>query len=552
MKSTLMRTRAVLGGSPSLHAAMGIRYFEGEGGGGGGGTSDADATRSQRPAAPTLTWSQAVNRCREIEAELTRLADLDVMSEDDKDYHRSLVAEFDLVNEHRERLERDAELGRIRSAAEKISARDTAVGRGRAPIQPGATSSNDYDVDSFLEPDSVADARFRNPWDMRNVRSFGRAPEDLNAELASRARSAIEQMPGCNDKIRAAATDILDKWDDKKASIARMVLASSSPEYLRAFSKMAQDQGHLLTESEKRAVDQVRAMSLTTTAGGFLVPFQLDPTVIMTANGSRNDIRRIARQVVATGNKWNGVSSGSVSWSWDAEASQVSDDATTFAQPSVDIFKAQGFVPISIEALEDEQNVGATVATLLADGREILEAAAFITGGGTTDPKGIVTCLTGTGAIQTSATADTLAVADLYTVQGGLPARHRSGASWLANNLFYNKCRQFDTAGGAALWAQLREDRPPDLLGRPVYEAEDMDGVITAAAENYMAIFGDFQNFVIADRIGMTVEFIPHLFQQTTAGTGFGRPTGQRGWFAYYRTGSNCVNSGAFKMLNVT
>jgi HK97 family phage major capsid protein len=218
----------------------------------------------------------------------------------------------------------------------------------------------------------------------------------------------------------------------------------------------------------------------------------------------------------------------------------------------VDIFKAQGFVPISIEALEDEQNVGATVATLLAEGRDILEAAAFILGTGTGQPKGIVTALTGTGAVINSATTDTLAVGDLYALQGALPARFRRNAKWLANNLFYNRARQFDTAGGSALWAQLGQDRPADLLGKPIYEAEDMDGVINATQENYMAVFGDFQNFVIADRIGMTVEFIPHLFQQTTAGTGVGRPTGQRGWFAYYRVGSDVVNSGAFKMLDVT
>ena len=40
-------------------------------------------------------------------------------------------------------------------------------------------------------------------------------------------------------------------------------------------------------------------------------------------------------------------------------------------------------------------------------------------------------------------------LADVYTLQGSLPARYRSNASWLANNLIYNKVRQFDTAGGA-------------------------------------------------------------------------------------------------------
>ena len=80
------------------------------------------------------------------------------------------------------------------------------------------------------------------------------------------------------------------------------------------------------------------------------------------------------------------------------------------------------------------------------------------------------------------------------------------------------------------------------LLGRPVYEAEDMDGVIDAAANNYIAVFGDFDRYVIADRVGMQVELMPHLFGANR------RPTGQRGWHAHYRTGANVVDTGAFRM----
>jgi HK97 family phage major capsid protein len=72
-----------------------------------------------------------------------------------------------------------------------------------------------------------------------------------------------------------------------------------------------------------------------------------------------------------------------------------------------------------------------------------------------------------------------------------------------------------------------------------------MTGTITAAQNNRIAVVGDFSNYVIADRIGLTVEFIPHLF-----GTTNGRPKGQRGWFAYYRTGADSVNDAGFRMLN--
>jgi len=60
-------------------------------------------------------------------------------------------------------------------------------------------------------------------------------------------------------------------------------------------------------------------------------------------------------------------------------------------------------------------------------------------------------------------------------------------------------------------------------------------------------VYGDFSNYVIADRVGTTVEFIPHLFA-----TGNNRPSGQRGWYAYFRAGADSVNDGAFQLLNAT
>jgi HK97 family phage major capsid protein len=311
---------------------------------------------------------------------------------------------------------------------------------------------------------------------------------------------------------------------------------------MRAFVKAAQGRDAQFTVEEAKAVE--RAMSLTTTEGGFLIPFQLDPTVINTSDGSLNQIRQAARQVVATGNVWNGVSAGETSWSWDAEAAEVSDDASTFAQPSVTVHKAAGFIPISLEAAQDEANVAQEVSRLLADGKATLEAAAFATGTGSGQPFGIVTALnTIAGSIVTAATTAVFGAVDIYNVDGALPARYRARASWLANRSIYNEVRQLDTAGGSQLWERIGSDVPAQLLGRPAYESEDMDGTISTT-EDYILIFGDFDNYVIADRVGMTVEFIPHLFHTTT-----NRPSGQRGWYAYYRVGADSVNNGAFRLL---
>lgn len=482
----------------------------------------------------TLTHSQSVARLKEIGDELERLGALDSLTPEQEAEFSDLTTTFRQVDLHRKQLERAAELAEIRSMAQ---------GAGGGRLLHGATTRSDYDRDAILEPDSVEDCRFRNPWDLSEVRTFGRSPEDLGAEYRARAMSAIERMQGASDNVRQAAQTILDHAD-KPAVLARQILVTSSPEYLRAWSKCATGRQHLLSPEE------ARAMSLTDNAGGYLVPFQLDPAVIITSDGSRNDIRQAARQVIATGDKWNGVSSGQVSWSWDGEAAEVSDDATTFAQPSITVHKAQGFVPISIEAMEDEANVTQEVARLLAFGKDALEAEAFATGlgDGSNQPVGIVTALTGTASEVNAAADDTFALADVYTIHGGLPARYRMNASWLANNLIYNKIRQFDTAGGAGLWARLADGRPEVLLGRPALEAEAMDGTITTAGavSNFVLIFGDFSNYVIADRVGTRVEFIQHLFA-----TGNNRPSGSRGWYAYYRVGADSVNDGAFRMLDV-
>lgn len=509
----------------------------------GGAPDDDDASR-----APTLTYSQARNRADEVHARMEQINELDNPTADEDTEFRALGEEFDSLVAHMGRLDRAAEIARVRSGAEQIT--QPPGKRTRIISGDGARSRDDYDRDGILEPDSIEDARFRNPWDLSEVRQFGTTPDQVAAEYRARALCAMEKIKGTSDNIREAATTIIERYDDQKSTLARQCLATSSPAYYRAFTKFATGRSTSLTPEEARAVEQVRAMSLTDSAGGFLVPFQLDPTVIISSDGARNDIRSIARTVVATSDVWYGVSSTHVSWSWDAEAAEVSDDTTVWTQPSIPNYKAAGFVPISIEALQDEANVAQEVGRLLAGGKSDLEATAFITGAGGTQPTGIVTALAASNptSIVTAAADDTFAIGDVYKLQGSLPARYRANASWLGNNLIYNLVRAFGATYGSSFWTDLGGDRPAQLLGRGAYEAETMDGTVTVsgAVANYILIFGDFSNFVITDRVGMSVEFIPHLFSNTTT-----RPSGQRGWYAYYRTGSDSVNDGGLRVLNV-
>jgi HK97 family phage major capsid protein len=483
-----------------------------------------------------LTHSQSVNRLEDITTELERLGEKDVLSTQDEAYFDQLHDEFRSVDQHRKRLERAAKLADVKNV-EVARVRDAVQG-GRIERGTGPSS------DEILEPDSIAERRFRNPWDLSEVRTFGRDRSDVSTELRARALSAIERMPYTTDSVREATTLMIEGADEGNR-LSQLCLATSSPEYLRAFSKLVAAKGDASRLDGVERDAYTRAMSLTDAAGGFLVPFQLDPTVILTANGSRNAIRQIARNVTITGDVWNGISSAGVTGSWDAEAAEVSDDSPTFAQPSIPVYKGAVFVAASIEVVEDSgPALAGEIARMVAFEKDRMESEAFVTGTGAGMPTGIVTALTGTASEVAAATADTFGVADVYALDNSLPDRYAGNASWLAHRAVYNLVRRFDTSGGASLWETLGNGLPAQLLGRPAYTAESMDSTVTATAANYLMVFGDFTNYVIVDRVGTAIEYIPHLMGANR------RPTGQRGWYAHFRVGADSVNDAAFRMLN--
>ena len=79
-----------------------------------------------------------------------------------------------------------------------------------------------------------------------------------------------------------------------------------------------------------------------------------------------------------------------------------------------------------------------------------------------------------------------------------LPPRFQPRASWNANLSTINALRQAETSNGALKFPGL-QDNPPMLLGRTMYENSNMDGTFDAAAtaNNYLLLYGAFENFVM-------------------------------------------------------
>ena len=249
-----------------------------------------------------------------------------------------------------------------------------------------------------------------------------------------------------------------------------------------------------------------------------------------------------------TGKKWYGVSSAGVTVSRAAEGAQVADGSPTLAQPEVESIRVHGFVPFSIELGLAWGSLQTEIARLLQDAKDEEEADSFINGDGTgTNPNGLVATLASGSVVVTGDTS--FGVEDIYAVKNALPPRYRPRANWLAEGGIFDEVRQLDSAGGADLWVQLAGANPANLIGYPANEMSSMDGAV--ADTNDILLIGDFSRFLIVDRIGMTVELIPHLFQQTTAGSGVGLPTGQRGIYAHWHNNCEILDDNAFRLLRV-
>lgn len=386
-------------------------------------------------------------------------------------------------------------------------------------------------------------------WDLSTVRSNVADPTQAARELNDRAKDAIERahIPH-DDADEARAKEHVERLlvraqtpEGAEGVVARHILQTGSPTYMRAFGKYL--------ASTPLTAEEARALSIGTPGGGgYAVPYTLDPTIIPTSNGSVNPLRAMARVVTIAGsNEWQGVSSGGITASRVGEAEEATDNSPTLAQPSARVTRVDAFVPFSIEVDADWPALQSEMAMLLQDAKDDEEAVSFVRGDGTgNNPEGLLT-----GATNTVDTVGSgaFAVGDVYALLEALPPRFRPRGQWLANLSIYDKVRQFDTAGGASLWKRLGEgltqgNTGADLIGRPAWEASSMSSSVRAG--ELILAFGDFRYFTIVDRIGMTVELIPHLF-----GTARNFPTGQRGLLAYWRNTSVVLSANGFRVLRV-
>lgn len=372
-------------------------------------------------------------------------------------------------------------------------------------------------------------------------------------QVRAAARTAIENIPQTSDEVRKGLYATLERCDDPMGKVARHMIAASRPEYRSAFSKIISGRQWALTPDEVRAVDHVRAITLTDANGGYNVPTVTDPTLILTGahNGffTTNVVRQLANVRQIAGDNLNVISTAGMTASFVAAETEATDNAPTFSTLALTPHKAHTFVPFDIEIQEDWPAMETELRRLILIAKDDLELEKFTLGTGTNEPFGVVYDIytNYTGQVQASVTANDYTLPDVYALKQKVALRYQTRGVFMANEVILDETRGF---GGTTygLWGEsLVADRPSTLIGKPVYPNAAMDSTY-GSGENYVALFGDMNaGYTIVDRIGLSVELIPHLFGSTN-----NYPMGMRGLYAWWRTGARVTNSEALAVLNVT
>ena len=369
------------------------------------------------------------------------------------------------------------------------------------------------------------------------------------------ARDGALRILGDSDSnwiLSSPAGDYLEKNVRSDSDLARRIIATENENYRSAWHKLMADTNAAayLSDDERLAVRRMMeyrgAAEGTTTAGGFAIPVFIDPSIILTDQETDNPFLTAARTVDVNTNAWKGISAAGMSWSFDAEAAEVSDDMVTLAQPSVTVYTARGFIPFTLEIGQDWPGFQSEMGRLLSLGYDELLIDKFSRGSGSGEPFGLRTVLETTAGAQVASLTDgAFGQEDIYRVWAALGQKYRRRASWMMSVDVNNRIRQMGTSTNFHAYSMnFTQGSLNSLFGRPVYESPYFPSFTGTTGSESRLVVGDLDNYVIARRQGMTVELVPHLVSG-----GSNRPEGRRGWFAWARIGGNVVNASAFKIL---
>lgn len=334
--------------------------------------------------------------------------------------------------------------------------------------------------------------------------------ETRGGEATAEVIASVEKINTEIEETRKLINDLEKRLNRPKFDQEGEAVSEEDQERQGAFVKYLRsgrpgDGGANWTPEEIRALAGTSDMD-----GGVFIPPTFESGIIMNAYDEA-ELRPLC-QVGQTGRDtviFPSLSKPTVAWGRKAIA--VTEQDLSSGGKRMEVFFLTALTAISIDTLDDAE---ADIVSEMTDGfgRAIAEAEddAIAVGAGDNSPSGIASDTTVQANYSATGVADAIFDASnngtdaMIAAQYKIKKTYRRNASWGMNSSTESAVRTLKNGQGDYLWQpSLQIGTPPTFDG---YGIVNPEGLADIAAGAFPMIFGDFKQYKIRDRSGMSVQ----------------------------------------------
>jgi HK97 family phage major capsid protein len=284
----------------------------------------------------------------------------------------------------------------------------------------------------------------------------------------------------------------------------RKAYSGAFENYIRhGFSGMAPEERSLIRgRVAPYAGAEGRALTVTTTAGGYLIPEGFSGALEknLLAFGGMREAARIVRTASGNDLPWPTVDDTGNVGELLAINTAAAEQDVAFGQVVFNAYKySSKIVLVPIELLQDSAfDVNALIADLFAERVARITNTHFTTGDGSSKPNGVVTAAS-QGAVGATGQTTTIIFEDLVELEHSIdPAYRRRGACrWMMSDAALKMVKKLKDDNGQPLWtAGIQSGEPNMIYGYPYTINQD---IAVPAASAKSILYGDFSKYIIRE-----------------------------------------------------
>lgn len=283
--------------------------------------------------------------------------------------------------------------------------------------------------------------------------------------------------------------------------------AAAFDNYLRFGVQGMNSEERSILQSGYRADGETRAQTVTTTAGGYLIPqgFSNQIEESLKAFGGIREAATVFRTDSGNDLPWPTVDDTAQTGELLAINTAAAAQDVTYGQVTFKAYKySSKLVLVPIELMQDAAfDLNAHLASVLGTRIGRITTTHFTTGDGVAKPSGIVT---GASSGVTAAAAATVTYDELLDLEHSIDPAYRSpvyGCGWMFADSTFKILRKLKDGEGRPLWQPGLVSGAPDTLnGWPFTINQDVAAMATGAKP---ILFGAFKKYYIRDVMGITV-----------------------------------------------